>query len=188
VANGPWGTRYFVEAIGVGLFACAIPLADKNKTLHRLKDADAKIAYALGMLRERLERCEPHALAMTLDGKSISGEYVLFEAMNMEFVGPNLYLAPDMRPDDGLLDVVVVTTSERDKLHESLTNWQVGALHKPNLTRYRAREIELEWSGFELHFDDEAWPSSDNEAPPALSHIQINVERDELQFLAPASA
>jgi diacylglycerol kinase (ATP) len=188
VANGPWGTRYFVEAIGVGLFACAIPLADKNKTLHRLKDADAKIAYALGMLRERLERCEPHALAMTLDGKSISGEYVLFEAMNMEFVGPNLYLAPDMRPDDGLLDVVVVTTSERDKLHESLTNWQVGALHKPNLTRYRAREIELEWSGFELHFDDEAWPSSDNEAPPALSHIQINVERDALQFLAPASA
>jgi diacylglycerol kinase family enzyme len=185
VANGPWGTRYFVEAIGIGLFACAIPLAAEDKTLRKLKDADARIAYALGMLRERLQRCVPHALAIKLDGRSISGEYVLFEAMNMEFVGPNLYLAPDMRPDDGLLDVVLVTTSERDKLQESLANWQDGALHRPDLTRYRASRIEMEWSGFEVHVDDEPWPPSNKEAQPAVTDIQIEVERDALQFLAP---
>ncbi|MGZ5089659.1 MAG: diacylglycerol/lipid kinase family protein [Burkholderiales bacterium] len=185
VANGPWGTRYFVEAIGVGLFACTISEAEENSTLQKLTDADAKIAYAVGMLRERLVRCEPHALTIRLDGKSMSGEYVLFEAMNMEFVGPNLYLAPDMRPDDGQLDVVLVTTSERDELQDSLANWQVGALHKPNLTRYRSSEIQLEWSGFEVHLDDEAWPTSPNEAPPAPTQIQINVERNALQFLAP---
>jgi diacylglycerol kinase family enzyme len=184
VANGPWGTRYFVEAVGVGLFACTISEAEENNTLQKLKDTDAKIAYAIGMLRERLVRCAPHALTIRLDGKSLSGEYVLLEVMNMEFVGPNLYLAPDMRPDDGQLDVVLVTTSERDKLRQSLANWQDGAHHRPNLTRYRASEIELEWNGFEVHFDDEAWPTSNKDAPPVLSQIQIKVERDALQFLA----
>jgi diacylglycerol kinase family enzyme len=185
VANGPWGTRYFVEAMGVGLFACAIPAADENKTLAKLKEADAKVAYAIGMLRERLRRCAPHPLQMTLDGRSFSGEYVLFEAMNMEFVGPNLYLAPDMRPDDGLLDVVLVTTSDRDKLHESLANWQEGDLHPPDLPRYRASRVDLEWSGFDVHLDDEAWPPEGSEQQPALDRIELKVERDALEFLAP---
>jgi diacylglycerol kinase (ATP) len=185
IANGPWGTRYFVEAMGVGLFACALPAADENKTLARLKDADAKVSYAIGMLRERLRRCTPHRLQMALDGRDISGEYVLFEAMNMEFVGPNLYLAPDMSPDDGLLDVVLVTTSDRDKLHESLANWQEGDLHPPDLTRYRASRVDLEWSGFDVHLDDEAWPPEGSEGQPALNRIELEVERDALEFLAP---
>ena len=190
VANGPWGSRYFVEAMGVGLFARAIPAADESKTLGKLKDADAKVAYALGMLRDRLERCPPHRLEMTLDGKPLSGDYVLFEAMNMEFVGPNLYLAPNMDPDDGMLDVVLVTTAERDKLQKSLANWQEGEeFHRPDLTRHRASRIELQWSGFEVHLDDESWPPAElKEQPPALTHIELKVERDALYFFAPASS
>ena len=187
VAKGPWGSRYFVEAMGVGLFACTIPVADDNKTLAALGDADAKVAYALQMLRERLAHCPPHALNLRLDGRDMSGEYVLFEAMNMEFVGPNLYLAPDVAPADGLLDVVLVTTAERDKLHESLATWQEGDLERANLTRRRASLVELEWDGFEVHFDDEAWPA-ENEKPPALTHIELAVERDALSFLAPSAA
>jgi diacylglycerol kinase family enzyme len=185
IANGPWGTRYFVEAMGVGLFARAIPIAEENKTLARLKDADAKVAYALGMLCDRLRHCPPHRLEMKLDGKSLSGDYVLFEAMNMEFVGPNLYLAPNLDPDDGLLDVVLVTTAEHEKLQASLENWQDGDLHRPDLTRYRAGRIELEWSGFEVHMDDEAWPPAESDEQPALTHIELKVERDALNFLAP---
>jgi diacylglycerol kinase family enzyme len=188
VANGPWGVRYFVEAIGLGLFARALPLAEKNKTLKGLKDADSKIAHALQMLRVRLARCAPHALTMSIDGRSLSGEYVLFEAMNMEFVGPNLYLAPDTRPDDGLLDVVLVTTSERDKLSESLEHWKEGILHRPELTRYRASRIELEWTGFQVHVDDETWPEKAAEAQFGRTNIRIEVERDALRFLRPARA
>jgi diacylglycerol kinase family enzyme len=186
VAKGPWGTRYFVEGFGVGLFACTIQVADDSKKLAALNDADAKVAYALQMLQNRLKTCPPHALELTLDGRDMSGEYVLFEAMNMEFVGPNLYLAPDIRPADGLIDVVLVTTAERDKLNESLETWQDGDLEHPDLTRYRARVIELEWNGFEVHFDDEAWPA-ENEEPPALTHVELTVEHEALLFLAPAA-
>ena len=186
VARGPWGSRYFIEGFGVGLFACTIPVAHDNKTLASLTSADAKVVYAQQMLRERIARCKPHALELRLDGKGMSGEYVLFEAMNMEFVGPNLYLAPDIQPADGLLDVVLVSTAERAKLKDTLESWQNGNLEHPKLTRYRASVIELEWSGFEVHFDDEAWPA-DKEEPPALTHIEITVEREALSFLAPRS-
>lgn len=181
-AKGPWGSRYFVEGMGVGLFARTIPAADESETLASLDDAEAKVRYALMMLRERLARCRPHALELTIDGEDRSGEYVLFEAMNMEFVGPNLYLAPDIRPGDGLLDIVLVTAAERDKLEASLENWHEGELTHPELTRVRGREIALEWSGFEVHFDDEPWPA-EKEEPPALTHIEVGVERDALTFL-----
>ena len=59
IARGPWGSRYFMEAIGVGLFARAMPAADENKTLAKLKDAGAKLTHAIGMLRDRLNRCAP---------------------------------------------------------------------------------------------------------------------------------
>jgi len=184
VAKGPWGSRYFIEAFGVGLFACTIPAAEESKVLAALNDADAKVAHALKMLRDRLKTCPPHALDLKLDGRSMSGEFVLFEAMNMEFVGPNLYLAPDIRPADGLLDVVLVTTAERDKLGASLETWQEGDLEHPQLTRHRARVIEMGWNGFEVHFDDEAWPA-DKEEPPALTRVELTVEREALLFLAP---
>jgi diacylglycerol kinase family enzyme len=184
VAKGPWGSRYFIEAFGVGLFARAIPVADRNKTLASLTSAEAKVAYAQQMLRERLTSCAPHALELRLDGKDMSGDYVLFEAMNMEFVGPNLYLAPDIQAADGLLDVVLVSTAERDKLKGSIETWQDGDLEHPNLPRRRARTIEMEWNGFEVHFDDEAWPA-EKEEPPALTHIEITVERRALSFLLP---
>ena len=184
VAKGPWGSRYFMEAFGLGLFACTLPIADGNRKLKALKDADAKVAHAIGLLRQRLEHCPPNALDLRLDGRDTSGDYVMLEAMNMAFVGPNLYLAPDLDPDDGMLDVVVVTSEERDKLHDSLATWQEGELEHPKLTRHLARVIQLEWTGFEVHFDDEAWPGDDDERP-ALTRIEVTVERDALKFVAP---
>lgn len=186
IARGPWGSRYFIEAFGVGLFARAIPAAEENKTLERLKNAEEKVAYAQEMLRARLKRASPRELTLELDGRDMSGSYVLFEAMNMEFVGPNLYLAPDIMSCDGKLDVVLVTAAERDKLKESLETWQDGELVHPELPRYRARKIRLEWDGFEVHIDDEAWPADKEEPPPELAHIEVEVEHDVISFLVPA--
>jgi diacylglycerol kinase (ATP) len=185
VANGPWGSRYFMEAVGIGLFARTLSVADRNKTLKKLGDAEAKLAYALDMLRDRLHACPHHRLQMMLDGTPRTGNYVLFEAMNMEFVGPNLYLAPDMDPDDGMLDLVLVTAEERDALEEPLENWRDGEPHVPDLTRIRAATIELEWTGFDVHIDDEAWPPKDTDADSALTRIELKVEPDAVEFLAP---
>jgi diacylglycerol kinase family enzyme len=144
------------------------------------------VAYAIGMLRDRLEHCTPHRLNLKLDGETLSDDFVLFEAMNMEFVGPNLYLAPDIRSDDGLLDVVLVSTHDRDELRKSLADWHRGDLNRPNLSRRRASSIELDWTGFEVHIDDEAWPPQDQRDYPKHAPIEIDVKRQALRFLAPA--
>jgi diacylglycerol kinase family enzyme len=186
VATGPWGSRYFMEAFGVGLFARTLPVADRSKTLKNLTDADAKVRTAVKMLRDRLHDCPHHRLDMTLDGRHLSGDYVLFEAMNMEFVGPNLYLAPDMDPDDGMLDVVLVTAAERDALEEPLDNWKDGEDHVPDLPRIRAASVELEWTGYPVHIDDEAWPPEGDEMENASkTKIELDVEHDAVKFVAP---
>ena len=184
IAKGPWGSRYFMEAFGVGLFACTIPVADESRKLKSLKDADAKLAHAIGMLRDRLGRCPPQTLDLRLDGIDASGDYVLLETMNMAFVGPNLYLAPNVDPNDGMLDVVLVTSAERDKLRDSLASWQEGDLEHSRLTRRCVRVLELDWNGFDVHFDDETWPEPDQEAP-AHTRIEVSVERNALEFVAP---
>ena len=185
VATGPWGSRYFMEAFGIGLFARTIPVADRNKTLKKLTDTDDKIRYALQMLHDRLHECPAYRLGLALDGRELTGDYVLFEAMNMEFVGPNLYLAPDMDPDDGMLDVVLVTAAERDELEEGLENWKEGELHVPDLPRVRAASVEMEWTGFAVHIDDEAWPPEGDKPTPSKTLIELNVEHDAVQFFAP---
>ena len=83
-----------------------------------------------------------------------------------------------------MLDVVLVTSAERDKLSDSLATWQEGDLEHSGLPRRRARVMELDWNGFDVHFDDETWPEPDQE-PPAHTRIEVCVERNALVFVAP---
>ncbi len=64
------------------------------------------------ILKIRLEACPAIQLKMALDGRDLTGDYVLLEAMNIRSIGPNLRLAPDADPGDGLLDIVLVSDSE----------------------------------------------------------------------------
>ncbi|MGE5465559.1 MAG: diacylglycerol/lipid kinase family protein [Methanocella sp.] len=184
VARGPWGERYFLEGCGAGLFACTMPEADESETLESLTHADAKVAYALQMLRDRVDHCAVLRLDVTLDERDLSGEYILAEMMNMEYVGPNLYLAPACDLHDGLLDVVLVPASERGRLQLYLSEWQNGALWPPDLPTYRGKVVEMTWTGYEVHIDDAVWPV-DGERPAhgAPASMQFTVQRDALRFL-----
>src|SRR5262245_41792395 len=104
-AIGPWGERHFIEGVGMGLFTHAMPWIGRNKSINR-QSADVRIAYALQLMREHLNGSVPLQLNATLDGEDISGAYLLFEAMNTRYVGPNLFLAPDVEHGAGLLHVV----------------------------------------------------------------------------------
>ena len=50
---------------------------------------------------------------MSIDGKDISGRYILWGAMNIRSAGPALHLAPKAKTDDGRLDFVAVREHER---------------------------------------------------------------------------
>jgi len=185
VVGGPWKSRYFIEAVGAGLFAVAIPEVDANPTMAKLKDAEAKATYAKQVVRERLKKCRPLELDIRLDGEKHSGEYILFEVMNIEFVGPNLYLAPKSATDDGAFDVVLITEKQRRKLEEFLESWQEGVTVPPDFTTFKASRIEVNWTGFDVHIDDAVYPKKEKAREKAPAALTIEMEHDALEFLVP---
>ena len=184
VARGPWGTRYFLESIGIGLLARIIAEAEASATLASLHRADAKVAYALQMLKDSVQCCPSMVLNVTLDGHDLSGSYLLFEAMNTQYVGPNLYLARHGSTGDGVFDIALVTESERDRLERSLANWQNGAMHRPELSSYRGRQLRIQWSSHPLHIDGVLDPKLDAYSGPF--EVEVTMARHALEFLLPA--
>ncbi len=187
VITPPWESNYFIEGIGMGLFASTMSRLDAtdNIDLDHLDDTEERITSVLEMLRGRLQNYAAKKLQATLDGQDVSGEYVLLEAMNIRYIGPNLQLAPAADPGDGLLDVVLVSEGEREKLSEYLDNCLKGKPCSPRLTVRRGQHLQIEWNEFDTHVDDEVWPSRAG-LIGTPNFIDVKVERHALEFLLPA--
>ena len=185
VATGPWGSRKVMEGVGAGIFAALIAEADQSEALEALPHADAKISYTLQLLRDRLDRSAAVAVEAEVDGADVSGEYLLFEAMIIPYIGPNLFLAPDSKPGDGCFELVLVRENERDRLGEYLAHWQNGKARIPVLPSRHGRELKLSWPGFHLHLDDKRWPKKGTQS--GSGRIELKLEGQTCRFLAPAS-
>jgi diacylglycerol kinase (ATP) len=165
VARGPWGENYFLEGIGVGLFA---------DTMSRLDAAEEKITSVLEIMHIRLENCPLHPLQLTLDDRDLSGEYILVEAMNIRSIGPNLVLAPHAEPGDGLLDVVLITRDDEAELSEYLSNRIGKGAGSHGLTGRRARRLRIECADSRIHIDDDLWPPKGTPAPATVEIALAN--------------
>lgn len=188
VASGPWGSRSFIEGVGVGLLAKTMPAMSENKTMEHLPGGEERVTYALQCLRDMLEESTPMKVNALLDGKDISGKYLLFEAMNKRFIGPNLFLAPHTTPGDGMLDIVFVGEKDRKKLARYLAKWQAGQPWPSDLGVGRGKHLQIEWTGFPLHLDDKVWPKNGRERPKPPDMIEIELQRKALRFLVPRDA
>jgi diacylglycerol kinase family enzyme len=186
VARGPWGERYFIEGVGAGLFACLLSDSDPKRKPARHKGAEERVTHSLEMLKKRSVDCEAVEIAATLDGKDLSGRYLLFEALCILHIGPNLFLAPDSQPGDGTFDVVLVTEAERDRLTNYLTSWQENRERLSVLPSHRGKHLRIDWNGFELHIDDELWPEHGTQAPPGGA-IDLRIGATTVEFIAPDS-
>jgi diacylglycerol kinase family enzyme len=187
VAKGPWGSEYFIEGFGLGLFAETMFRIDSanEKDLAEAEDPGEEIDAVLKMLRGRLRKLKSNELTVRLDGKDLSAEYVLLEALNVRFIGPNLNLAPEAETNDGLLDIVAVPHGKRAELNRYLAGRINGAEPSLKLRRHRGANLQIEWESSPVHIDDIRWP--DGQKPMAVkSHaITIKVDPGALVFLAP---
>jgi diacylglycerol kinase family enzyme len=190
MAEGPWGKRSFVEGVGVGLFAGLLGRSDEKAPAKRPKKLKGKHAGkavngALRRLSEYAEGCEALEVAALLDGKDISGRYLLLEAVNLRYVGPSLFLAPDAEPGDGLLDVVLVTEAERPRLMQYLESWQENRERLAVLPTLRGRKLELEWTGVPLHIDDKLRPKKSAGPEEIAGMVEARVGDATVEFLVP---
>jgi diacylglycerol kinase (ATP) len=185
VANGPWGSTYFIEGLGIGLFTEMMTRLDArgNIDLAHLTQPEEKITSVLEMLQARLQTAPEIKLNVTVDGRDLSGEYILLEVMNIKSIGPNLFLAPAADPGDGLLDVVCLTRGAQETLDRCLDECKEGNQAPTGLPVRRGKHIHIEWEGTPIHIDDEAWPESGAKYPPSSTVIDITVEPQTLEFL-----
>ncbi|HEX9265169.1 MAG TPA: diacylglycerol kinase family protein [Candidatus Binatia bacterium] len=186
-AEGPWGSNYFIEGFGLGLFAAMIlNVRERNDSaLAAAVGRDDEITRVLEILKERLETHQARTLEVRLDDEDLSGDYVLVQALNIRYAGPNLDLAPRADTNDGLLDVVLLPRGEEGKLSKYLTRCISRRSAKANLTVRRARHLQIEWDGSPIHIDDKPW-SKDNHKPKSQSKaIDIKVVPHSILFLCP---
>jgi len=189
----PQGTEYFLEAMGVGMFA---------DMMRRYRPEIGKsIPRGVQTMMDTLKDYQPKYIHIKLDGEDLSGSYVLLEVMNTPTVGLRFRLAPDAIPDDGQFDVVLVHAKQREKYLEYMAGVLLGKLENlPTVSVMRGQHLEIAWRGFPLHMDAEViagldWLEEDDDyQEPDTSHsldvagpfLQVELENQAVHFLLPS--
>jgi diacylglycerol kinase (ATP) len=187
VAKGPWGSRHFIEGFGLGLFAETMFQIDgsNKKEQTKTEGPNDEINSVLRMLQGRLRKLKSKDLTVRLDGKDLSGNYVLLEALNVRLIGPSLNLAPEADTKDGYLDVVTIPHGKQTTLSQYLSRRIDGEKPKLKLPSRRGRHLQIEWESSPVHIDDIRWPGDKQDVRIRSQAITITVEPGALVFLTP---
>jgi diacylglycerol kinase (ATP) len=188
----PHGLDYFIEAMGVGVFADILEnyRPDEGKSLRRGVQA----------LRKVLNGYQPKFFHVNLDGVDFSGSYLLCEVMNAPMLGFHFMLAPDARPDDGYFDLVLIHDNKRAGYVGIVKAVLTRSLESlPEVSVHRGRKLEIAWRGFPLHLDGTATAGLDgvdvldsrfhNEEPELLDVakpiIRVELAPETVHFCVP---
>lgn len=160
--RAPWGKARCFESAGFGAFARLLAVDPPNPE------------EGLKVFRRIAAHGGAEHWEVIAEGKDISGEYVLFEAMNICTIGPNLELARRADPSDQVLDVVMVRNDQREMLLKHLAD------HTAELPTLRVRRLRVKCEGQPFHVDDELWPEK-----PRTGWIEIDFAGDAVKILVP---
>ena len=188
LATGPWGERYFFEGVGGGLLADYVRAAKKEEKQNGKAEKLSKeqeMARHGALLRRMLHDYPARQWKIKIDGKDISGRYILWEALNIRSVGPALHLAPRAETRDGRFDFVCARTADRAVLMEHFDARVAGKKSKSPLPTRRFRELRIVWRGSTIHLDDELWRNKKNKK--SSDEIKITVKPSGLIVLHPAA-
>jgi diacylglycerol kinase (ATP) len=189
LASGPWGKRYFFEAAGGGLLADYIRAAKKetkkNRKIKKLSK-EQEMARHSALLRRMLHDYPEGQWKIEIDGKDISGRYILWEAMNIRSVGPALHLAPGAATRDGRFDFACARQADCAFLAKHFDARVAGKKSNSPLPARRFRELQIVWKGSTIHVDDKVWPDK-KWSGKSPSEIKITAKPSALVILQPAA-
>ena len=185
--DGPWGSNYFIEACGFGLFAATmLNIHERNGPIVAAEVCrEDELNRVLGILKEQLDKHRPKKLSVHLDDQDLSDDYVLIEALNIRYAGPNLDLAPGADTNDGLLDVALLRRGDENKLGRYITHCLRGRNAKANLPVHKGRHLQIEWDGSPVHIDDKSWASDTKKRKVRSNVIDIKIGAHSVMFLCP---
>jgi diacylglycerol kinase (ATP) len=177
VVSGPLAEARFVEGFGAGVFSRLIARGEEE-----VEDATTILGRetdrAVYLLRDIVREAPAVRWTVTADGEDCSGDYIAVEVLNMRFGGPNVPLAPEADPGDGVLDLVLIDEDGRRQLLDYLTGRLTHAAGPlPHLDVRRARHVTMRAEGdVPFHVDDARWnPYAEGPEPGDL----VGEARDE---------
>lgn len=178
IVSAPSGTAHFIEGMGLGLFSKTMSMLTlfDEETSAEFDHAEDKLERDIKALKGILRDYKVSPLGVELDGQDRSGEYLLVEAMNINYIGPNLFLGPASDPSDGYLDFIFVPEKKREELSQYLAGRLEGKEEAPHLDFERGKRLVLQWDGEEeMHVDDKIWPESKMQGrSPQLIDVKVN--------------
>lgn len=172
VASGPFEERRFLESVGVGALADAT-----TKTAKGEGSIAKQIESGRDAFRKVLRKAKPIDATIAIGEKTIHGDVLFAEVMNIGFVGPNLRLAPQADVGDGKLDVVVLPAERREEMLEWLEDPEREA---PPVHVESGRSIALDKNGATLRIGDK--PMTD----VGEGEVRIEIEHSPVTILVPA--
>lgn len=129
--------EYFAGVAGLGFDSEVARHAQGVRLLR------GKAIYVYSVLRA-LGSFRPPLLTLRSDGGDYQGPAMLVAFGNIHRYGGGVAIAPDARPDDGLLDVVIVGAVSKPELLRVFPRAYRGAhVPHPKITIFRARHIEV---------------------------------------------
>jgi diacylglycerol kinase family enzyme len=173
LAEGPWGQRRFLEAVGFGAIAKAISHSGPRPPRALRIDSGRE------ELQKFVEDAEAERFEFSVDGEEFAGDFLLLEILNLKMTGPALPIVFAAAPDDGLLDIVFLLESERAQM----SAWLKNPEHAPSpVTVRKGRKVNVDWKHSYARIDSRVY------LPPKGSNpIKIRLENDGLRVLVPES-
>ena len=167
-------TDYFLEAAGGGLFADYFSAAMANE--EKGVSPEEELTAHLALLRQLSLDYPACHWRMSIDGKNISGRYILWGAMNIHSAGPALHLAPKAKTDDGRLDFVAVREHEREIFIKHVDAHLAGRKARVPLTAYKFRELVITSPPGAMHLDGEQRPNKYTNSKLQRRAVKITVK------------
>ena len=165
----------FLEAAGGGLFADYFPAAKANEK--ERSSPQEELTAHLKLLRQLSLDHPARYWKISVDGKDMSGRYILWGAMNIRSAGPALHLAPKAKTDDGQLDFVAVQEHQRAVFIKHVDAHLAGRKERLPLTPRKFRELKITSPAGSIHLDGEQWPQRKKNAKKTAGRIEITVNR-----------
>lgn len=165
----PWGTDYFLEALGFGFYADTLAAYGNNE--------EKSLLRAVGAFTRTLPNYQARTFTMRLDGEDAGGDYLLVEVLNTTAFGPRLKVAPRADSGDGLFEIIRIRADARDGFLSYMTSLVAEELHElPSVETSTARRVELFWTNFPVHVDGTLYPPATGEPVPLASNPRIVAE------------
>lgn len=173
--NGLEFEHFFLESFGFGLLPRLMKEMEKLNE-KQMGTPEEELEVATRLLHDITLDYDARYCKVIIDGTDYSGKYLMVEVLNMAFVGPNLNMAPESDPGDGLFETVLIAEEGRPAFARFVLDPENNPLHQSCLV-IKGQQFQLHWDGADMHADDEL-----------LTHvidanISISAEKDSLSFL-----